>query len=1693
MAYDAYEQFIAAAKKFPRWTNIRRRPTESVGGKILRSIIEEIAAVEDAILEYKKDFFLVNYVGREEEIADYLYAAQVGDITDLDALTLIDPYYNVTDDEGLFYQDKTYAYYQNGYLILWNTNTTNTLTYSYNDFEYTAALTSVAIWNVFDEFAWWYGLERFPNERNASLMQRCLYQFQRRPNSTEEGIRNAILNAAHAKDDVIPGGSSINRLEADEVKFLEPNEVSMARQNNDRITLYEEISRFNRDIARTRQWDMDYWDNAFRKLRYLPHVWDAEMDICQNGVGYHDALQVTTLDKIDQEGSTNINVYGYKESAEEIESYVSANQIYQNVVLSLKKYGDTIKPLPVQYKVTAEDLIPVEEPENINFSFYKQYTGEQTYPIDEFIKTWDGAERERNNQLSANTEYKLTFSGNDDTPIEISKCNLIAGSVATDLLEEQPDYGFIRSGNRIINNRILFHGTKLIDFSSPTNLEDCLDQTGGIKMTKPLQPSTFQIPLKHEAFSMEQQLAIEIDPDTGWNKLGYGHPYLMPTGFTYEENEEFYLSKDTGLIDDVFKIKARPYGCRRIKLRIDAVNPNEQALVEIQIKRGDTLLSKDRVDVQNGYDLSFEQEGSNLEQELTVEIKRYSAPQILIRDIYIQSYDFTIEITDGTDVLATIPYQEKIQMLIPGGTGTRYLRCTLQNIGNPASPIIKYIHIGPYFKNLNYVLTFTTTAISSLEIETNANVTLVNKTLNRTVSDFDFQYKYKAKTGKVGVLALDLSDFESIYYTKPALKKDVIHGENAYYITVKDGDEPIRNIIVCGTRYRFEQTKTLADIVSGTDLYYARSANGFIKKTGQNAEIITIQRDDIPYGDKVVITDPQHAITACFITGNQVRHVTNTFTGVYESVYLFKEPVQQYIAYGTDRLTRSLTKGIKIPTSFLPIPEPNPLLWYQISLLSPNTGIDIYFSDDETRLWSVDPTESLTIYVHTYENMAEQEPDIFETEADIVSQNVLLSNHIDLSDFENTTFRITDLGRYIITPPDGMEVIYSDRVFQQVADENGETIYVKEDGFNKLYHSNIVSINRIKVGSIIYTTQEAIQRILTLLPEEGIICWNGTGLQGSRIEQIDYTYRHPDALRYVDLNALYNKVGYEIPASSIVNKQDYELVNKKDGDVIPVDSYYFSETPSWIAAVCTNPCYYAYVSDNKIYVKRIAEDKSPVVHNGFYYMDGKEYYFFSKRYEQDLDRMEGMTVDNGEVTGNKLYLYKEAVNYLENSRMDRNKLDVHCVVDFKKPRTKTNIDPLGHIGACEVFTAWHDYNAERTLTTYKNGLATQFTIQDNGYSLFDITRYLIGHTTISCLYSGNLTFQLAREIRIMGQQALKAVYCEPIASFQKHQDVAYCISDNLDTATYRYYLIVTGNGILDEVLIHDLTDLEAIQAYHTKAIDKLGFTVTEKEKAASRFVTMEYSSDFMRYYQAETDTDTSLRTGANVDWNITKLQSYDLSTVRTTNMLYRSGALLAQKDGAVIETKPVEIKHRRSVKRLALKVNQLMAGAFKNFSISVLASALENGVYTEIAKQENGNLAVFTIQDMNRYLKFRITASENQIITTVDLLAEYRESAVENLSIYDYTEGSAVTKVFDIGTVGNYRFNRVICETGYDDYASIHIRGAKLSQTGEYVWSEWKDTANHPELYGYRLFQYKIRLDNKKSRLRIKEFEFEVL
>lgn len=1714
MAYEAYDRFLEAVKKFPRWTNLRRRPIESNGGKILRSIIEEIARVEDAIIEYKKDFFLVNYIGREEELLDYIYIAQVGDIESLDSFTLEDPSFSVTEEEAEFIQDKSLALYRDGYVFLYETNTDSRLTYTYNGKTYYSNIKEQAVWNIFDEFAWWYGLERFPGERNASLLQRCRLQFINRPNSTEEGIRNTIVNAAYAKRDLLDTDKlSVLPLEKEEVKFLEPDEKTMALTDENGVSLYEKVSQFNRDIARTRKWDLDYWDNAFRTLRYLPHVWDADVDIYQDGVGYHDALKVSTLKNVDQEGITDINIKGYVKSTTAIDAYLRNRNLPYNIGLTLIKYDNILNPVPVQYRIEAEDLIEIEHPEQVYFTSYKQSrTG--TYNIDQFIADANSATVTSDAVLDKNSSYKLIFSPKDNSgePMEISCCDLITDGVRTNILTEQDKFKF--QGSSIVDTNILFHGNKVADFTEPENLEDTKDT--GFILSNALKDGSFFINLKNSLAYAGQPLSIDINPDSGWQDITSSLLYASCNGFSYDRENNSYISASGEDKNDTLTLTFPHCTCRDLRLYLEpAVTTDEPVTASITVTVDGIKDDQSRgwIQVNNGTTFSFslvdctglktykeKEDGTKeeiglTEHEVIVQISRpkRSAYPIRVGQIRRRSYHFNFFLNDEET------FKEKKIMSVPRSSGNVVLKCVIDNAQNPYSPVINSVHIGPKATNLTYDISFTTGSENDykLDIWSNCSVALKNVTNGTVIENYKTQNSYQGETD----LILDLSSFSEIYETVPVVKKINRFGENMYVLHLSDKDQPISEIWIRGKGYQISRTTrtSLADYaqLSGNEkIYVTGSFGAMIVKNDTTSRLVTIPRENFPKSDKIEISSPYNTLQACFIANN-ISHITNSFTGGFDELYLYDTAAQHYIAYQTTNITKVHTDSVEILSTFSPVPKDMARLSYRINEIIPNDGIRVYFTQNgEERDWSVFVTDTLTIEASglTKEEI-EKNTSAFIPEIIRENQTISLSNTVRLDEIIKDKNILSNIGTYIIVPTGNTNIIYKEKTYTQDAYEDGSALFVERDGFNKLKYANIVKINKIRINGITYDTSEEIDEILTLMKDEGIICWSSEMLQKAdspRIEWVTYTYKEPVSLSF-DLDDLYEITGYPLEAQELINTDEYVVTGKKDGDIVEIDYSYFSKDPEKFAIECSNPCYSAFVSDGLIHITKIAEDNSPVIHNGFYYVDGKEHYLFSNQYSVDKDKWNGLTIENGNIIENTLYLYKEAVNHLLNAKMECNHLDIHCIVDFSKPRARTNIDPLGHIGACESYAMWEDYNMRRNLTIYKNGYATQFVAQNDGYAILDITSFLSGHTTVSCLYSGGLKFSLAREIRILEEQALQSVYCEPVQTFEVYKNVAFCIPEDLDTKSYRYYVMVTGSGTLDEVLIHDLTEAEQIEAHHDKAIDKMGLIVEEKNSAASQYSIIEYDPSFIKYNRLETTPEGLLRIGATVDWNITKLKSYDLPSCKTTHCLYRSGALVSQKDGATIETEPIEIKYRKSIYKAALKLNQVLSDNRKGFTLYAYSSKQFDGSYQEIGKAENENLVTFNIGDNDRYIKFRIVAAEDRTITDIDLFCIYKEVEEENLAIYDYADGSAVTRIFSIGASGNYRFSKTICDEKYDDYDYIYVRGIQKAPDGECIWSEWKDTKNNPIFNGYELFQFKIVMKGKNTRLRILGFEFEVL
>ncbi len=687
--YKTYDRFIEAAKKFPRWNNIRRRPTKSVGGDLLRSIIEEIGKVEDAIIEYKKDFFIVNYIDKEDKIVNYLYSAQIGNIKDFDEFKVLNPELEVTTDIRDFYLNiNEKVYYQDSYLIV--KNKVDSIRYSYNGYEYVVNTEKTHIWNIFDEFAWWAGIERFEDEENRALLIRTINQFRNRPNSSETGLKNVIYNTL----------SGIGSINLDEIKFEQSNEDNLYLLNDDGEILYEEISKFNRDIARTKRWDMDYWDNSFRNLLYIAHPWDVPVEHYQDGVGYNNSLYVSTVKDLNVDNETTVTINGYKKSSASVEEYIKNNNLSKNIDLTLTKYNNEIKPFYVQYKIEASPLTEISDPSQVYVDSYRTSKKEISYSIDSLIESKENIVVTPRNKLEPNKQYivKVLPSAENYSTMEILKFQLKHSTGTKDLLIPKGSFGYNDRG-LFVNKTVLFHADSVTDLNSSTNLEDY--RYGGMVLTDSGVEATCSIDVTGIAATKSQPLTISTSCDL----------YSIMSNPSYIKTEDFtlqnaaYISGKSTITPSILTIELL---CRDLEFNLDkATSDLASGYVNIETYIDDNLdLNHSYYNVSVGTFKKYSLKQFQL-RNVKVVIKRNTAVPIKVSNISVSRYEVKVVTSEGTDISP----KTKESVILPAFNGGKYyVDITVRNYGQN-KPVINCIHIGA---NLNIL-----TSAYNVEINTN--------------------------------------------------------------------------------------------------------------------------------------------------------------------------------------------------------------------------------------------------------------------------------------------------------------------------------------------------------------------------------------------------------------------------------------------------------------------------------------------------------------------------------------------------------------------------------------------------------------------------------------------------------------------------------------------------------------------------------------------------------------------------------------------------------------------------------------------------------------------------------------------------------------------------------------------------------------------------------------------------------------
>lgn len=1680
--YNTHDKFKSASEKFPRFINARRRPDNSIAGKLLQSYIEEIGAVEDAIIDYKKDFFIENYLDRSEDITAYLYSARVGEIEDLSALNLLSPVLEITEDKKFFLDNlSTHAYYQDG-CILFNEKCEE-VHYTYNQFEYKVVPEEIHVWNIFDDFGWWVGLERLPKETNKAFMYRIVDVFRERPSSSKIGLKNVIKNTLY----------NYGHIGDEEIRFELPNENNMAIIGEDGLSLYDHISSFNRDIARTKKWDIDYWSNNFAKFDYLPHAWETKVANYKNGVGYNDSLKVSTVKDLDTELGTSVSIYGYKKSEKKIEEYLRSQNIKKELTLKLKKYLDVMNPIPVQYKITASTLSELKYPNRAFINLYVVKNKKINYPLEQFYESDNGLEIVKNNKLVAGKKYRAELLPDNTFKAEECTVKNSDGNVVIDLLRSYNQFVRDDYGN-IINHDQKFYGESVYDFSSTSGFKD---SENGISLIDNSVPGVLSF--ETEGSSVKNpNLKLTLDYEIEKLSLMNNPLFILAKGFKYNaESNKYESSTNTEdyascVID--FEGNYLEYSLPR------AISSSVSVNVYIDGEK----------DISNSYSVLNLNKSARTPEPISlpkyshirVEIIRLSGnPSIenifakRIKTKVIVDKEEIIPRADGSFVL---PERDKCDVEV-----------TIENLSKTDFEL-KSVIVGKKLTKANSTyLTeeFTAGENQYLDVINLGDVKLFDVDTN-TYVDYSPYDSYKNNSDIPLDLYLDLSAFTSIGYSYPEIKTS---SDNRKYITIEAGEE-LSSIEIYGEYKNRVSRKSFADLLrlgsNQTVKFNKNTKRCYVENNGRyrfDSEFVLDKQANLTEID--LDNEDKEKFEVAFISDEDknVEVITDTYGGTFDFFYLYDKNSKEYIAYNTQNIVQEITgdldngEKVSIVNSFSPaIPKDSEVI-YEISdpIISSETKFPVSVTFVQKNLagenlentWTLTSSAGILIAA----DFGEEKDRLIKTEELAITEKFNLSNNISLQNSYEVDNKTINLEEYIISVPDFVKVQYEEVTTARYSDGDGNTLYVETDGFNKLPHTNITKIEKIVIGGKTVSSSD-----YKLLGEAGFVWWKNPELY-SKPFSITYTYKKPVSLIFSSLDMLYDTVGYTIDTLDLVNNEDYMLTNIQSGEIISVDPSKFSQYPDIVSAICNNPVYTATVENTgyvpKVLVTKIGEDNELVIHNGYYYIDGNEYWYFTNKKYRDVDKIDGLETFNAEKLGGGLQLFRESTNFLKNSRMDRKVLNPTASFNFANYHTIPNVSSANHFGACETLSAWKTYRMNLTPSNEYDGDAIIFDAEnDSSYAIMDITAMIKKNKLFTAWVAGNIKLSIARDVAINGQKLSKSLYLSKVADLVEYKDKVYFDCSMLDTNNDRFFLIVSGNGTLIEIIVSDIARFKQVTDFEEdfeKAITKFGLKIEEKA-AARDTILLDFIPTGIQFNDTELSKDLVLRTGSTADWGITKIKSFDFSKdLLLSGFNLRNDILTATADNAYIETNPMQLSNIASIGELYVKINDYPVNNLADFKITFLGSNTLSNDYQVLGEFSNCNVASISGKKLKNFIKIRIEAVENKDITGIELFANYVEEE-KGPKIADISSGFCFTKIYDLGAVGNYRLKDIETEETNPENIRYYIRGIRFQEFDNTYTELYSKEENHV-FDNYRYVQFKIELKTKDARAKIKKFIMEAV
>lgn len=1692
--FDYSNMIKRAIEFFPIWSDIRKRGTKSIGGMVVNSALEETLELEKAIQAYKDFYFLDKYQDKEEEVIAYVYAANVGTLEDLDNTSIIynDQEYFITLDIDEFYSNETLAYYENGLIYiqeaLYNKNNINSIILSIDDYKYTYTLERKHVWNIFDEFACFVGLERHTNESNTSLKERILFSTKNLGSNTEEGLKNAIMSELIG---MFP------EMQSEEIEITKLTPESLTKPYKEFNSLLDMLSSINRDVLKDKRWDLDKWSYDFKSIAFLDNVWDDVIETYQNGIGHGDDLKVVIADN---DTTTDADIVLYNKSIVKLDKYVADKHIKKNINFKLKRYENILNPIKAKYAIKASEAIDITH-ENIELSVFENNEKKESRKIEEIYKIGKGVTSVDNSKITDDKPYRLEFySDSNFDGMKISKAKVIYKHKTTgeiiesrNLLKAAPGFSYNASGE-LVNTSIKKTVKSVNHFNQYENLAD---SKSGIVLASNRNEgkavlNVSGLGLNLVNIDIENQLA-----DIPKSLIKYNQ-------FCFWREDELVFRYDTN---------------KERKFEIET----EANIISFKLLEGDADVFIEIDGVTEYFKIS-----GNRNVEIFSESSKLSPKKMKVT--VISNSVVTTKFSDFKYCCHTVDLKLQYGALIKDSEGYRLPNFAVNSLivsmssKTSSSPVLKSIYIGADIRQLRYkteVIESRPNTNRIIEIKSNCladllHVDVVGNTVSKT-ENYVPATSYKAVQDDAWI-RLNTDEYESIKEITTSV--GAIHvieesGKLYYNISLKMG-QTVNSVIIDGVKNVPAKTITLEKMIQSYIPHFDKETDRIYACKLCKGLLVA---DNDPDNPKLTIVNIKSNIftginasyykftklpnTLGIVFNNDTSEIHSSETNLpFNSISFMPGGTKVYQAINEANIYTGEVRGIKILNNFSPILNSSALMYYQVEPFESNVKYEVKFSStiesdnsfDDLLNWSVGLKD---IAIKTPIDLSNTENyEISELE---VTDEVLLSRHIELQ----KSYKIGDnrevfTNRYMIIPESGTVLYerYSDNQNQSLIVQ--EEIIMEEDGFTKLAYSNIDEM--LYTGFSPYSdSNELLVKDFELLKDEGIILWtNKDYINASRKVYLRYTIKNPIAI-LLDEDLLYKAIGYNVDAYDEVGR--FKIAGVDDGyrfDLRQIDNY---QDVDMVYTICSSPAFQADGFNDILTFKKTVNRDTILVRTGYYYINGKEYYLFPSKDEIVLDEEKYIDMENVELSGEEITLFKRTDNYVRNSEMLFRGMNELYNFDASKSQVK-GVSAINSITACDSFNSWNVFGTKMVLKDGLNQLGISFMPEiPNGYAYIELTDYLEkGDNYLSFWAEKSLEVFIGEEKKYLGLNFPDSI------SIKIGQEIPYR-DDEIRTITIKqddnkkYYLIVKGQGTIDDIILSN--DISSISA-HTKNIDLLGLSINEGFKQGQKHrVFLNSNKDAINKGAALTKNG-YVKTASNMYWGISPLKSYDskedFATCSTENIHFENSYVRTGRTEGYIETAPIYLDNPMTIKRVIIKANEIGFDDMRGFKIQILSSNTREGVYMPI-NTFNDNYGYVYGDALLKYIKIKVTMPDNKFLNNLNIYAEYKSTEANAPKVLMPSSGELITKIYDAQYSTDYRIREIsIADISNINDVEIQVRASKEDYSAD-VWHPWQTLElkhnltlkNELKFYGTRFFQIKVLLKTSNAFIKINNIDIEVM